>query len=70
MKVMKFGGGCLKDPSFLIRTAGLIEKESLPPVVVVSAVYGVTDLLMDALKSALVSESLVLPALDEIEKRH
>lgn len=49
MKVMKFGGGCLKDADGLNRVVNLIRAEKQPPCVVVSAVAGVTDLLLRGL---------------------
>jgi len=46
---MKFGGGCLKDADGLGRVVDLIRAEKQPPCVVVSAVAGVTDLLLRGL---------------------
>lgn len=52
MKVMKFGGGCLKNADGLNRIVNLIRSENNLPCVVVSAVAGVTDLLLRGLADA------------------
>jgi aspartate kinase len=52
MKVMKFGGGCLKDARSLLQAAKIVCAEIPPPAVVVSAVAGVTDLLMAGVAKA------------------
>ena len=52
MKVLKFGGGCLRDAAGFGRAAALAAAESPRPAVVVSAVGGVTDLLLSAVAAA------------------
>ncbi|NMD10182.1 MAG: aspartate kinase, partial [Acidobacteria bacterium] len=42
-KVMKFGGGCLRDADGFRRAAAVVRREPGPPAAVVSAVSGVTD---------------------------
>ena len=49
MKTMKFGGGCLKDADGLRRVVARIRAEDERPCVVVSALSGVTDLLLDGI---------------------
>jgi aspartate kinase len=56
-KVMKFGGGCLRDADGFKRAADIIRKEPVPPVVVVSAVSGVTDALESGLTRAVKNEA-------------
>jgi len=56
-KVMKFGGGCLRDADGFRRAADIILKESVPPVVVVSAVASVTDALDRGLARAVKNEA-------------
>ena len=60
-KVMKFGGGCLRDERSLVRAAAIVGAETPPPAVVVSAVSGVTDLLLTATSEAKKDE-LSIPA--------
>lgn len=51
MVVMKFGGTSVKDPDAIRRLAGIVSREqgiSGVPVVVVSAMSGITDQLLDA----------------------
>jgi aspartokinase len=51
MVVMKFGGTSVKDPDAITRLARIVVREqgiSGVPVVVVSAMSGVTDQLLDA----------------------
>jgi len=59
MKVMKFGGGCLRDADHFLKVAGIITTEKEKTAVVISAVYGITDLLIDAIQMAVKSEKYV-----------
>lgn len=55
MVVMKFGGTSVKDPAAILRLAGIVAAEQgrlRAPVVVVSAMSGVTDQLLDAVAAA------------------
>jgi aspartate kinase len=72
MKVLKFGGGCLRDAEGFRKAAALAAVESPSPAVVVSAVYGVTDLLINAVRAAVAlksSDSAFLPALRGLHAR-
>ncbi|MDI6887378.1 MAG: aspartate kinase [Candidatus Thermoplasmatota archaeon] len=51
MKVLKFGGACLKDAEMFIRTASVIEREKEEKAIVISAVENVTDMLREHLKN-------------------
>lgn len=70
MKVMKFGGGCLKDGKDFRRVADIISSEKEPPIIVVSAVYGVTDLIVEGLEMAKQSEKMVPPLLEAVADKH
>ncbi|MHA2117938.1 MAG: aspartate kinase [Candidatus Thorarchaeota archaeon] len=71
MKVMKFGGGCLRDPQGFTRVAEIVKSESSDPIVtVVSAVYGVTDLLTEASEAALTSETEIPQRVSDIRGIH
>jgi aspartate kinase len=70
MKVMKFGGGCLKDPDDFQKIGRILCRETEKTIVVVSAVYGVTDLICDAVNSALNSEYAIPSLLESIATKH
>jgi aspartokinase/homoserine dehydrogenase 1 len=72
VKVLKFGGGCLRDAAGFKRAAALAARETPRPAVVVSAVFGVTDLLISAVAAAAALKSSVsafMPALRELHVR-
>ncbi len=70
MKVMKFGGGCLKDLKSIAQAADIIVREKARPAVVVSAVSGVTDLLLETVHRAERSEREIRPGLDKTRSLH
>lgn len=59
MKVMKFGGGCFKSPEALAKVIGIIESQNPPIVVVVSALYGVTDMILNGIRAAKENDSSI-----------
>ncbi len=70
MKVMKFGGGCLKDSSNFETIGRILNQETEKTAVVVSAVYGVTDMICDAVNSALKSEQTIPTCIESIAAKH
>ena len=56
MKVMKFGGGCLKDAHWFLKIGGILQAEKEPSALVVSAVHGITDILIEGIILAKKSE--------------
>ena len=72
MRIMKFGGTSLKDAAAMTRVRDLIitARRRGPVAVVVSAVGGVTDQLLEAAELALGSFQRTLGILAEIEGRH
>ncbi len=70
MKVMKFGGGCLKEEKDFINISRIIKSEKNKIVIVVSAVYGITDLIMEAMKKALISEREIDRIVERIKEIH
>ena len=53
VKVMKFGGGCLRNPESFKTVASIVKNEKTKPVVLVaSAIYGVTDKLEESERKA------------------
>ena len=70
MKVMKFGGTSVGDPDSLQRVKKIIEKESGPVIVIVSALGGVTDRLLLTADFAMNGNPGYKPLLEEIILRH
>jgi len=69
-KVMKFGGGCLKDARSVGRAAAIVCSENPAPAVVVSAVSGVTDLLFAGINEAAKDEKAITGSVREIYDLH
>ncbi len=67
MKVMKFGGSCLQSPEGLLRMIDKLRHEPRPLVIVLSALKGVTDELIDLLSRA---EAGAAVAIDGLRARH
>jgi aspartate kinase len=70
--VMKFGGSSVGDADRIANVAGLVaERASARPLVVVSALAGVTDLLTRAVDAAGAGDlDRLEPVVAEIERRH
>lgn len=69
-KVVKFGGGCLRDADGFKRAAGIVLREPEPPAVVVSALAGATDTLDSGLKRAVRNEAGVGRTVAAFRARH
>ncbi len=52
VRVFKFGGSSLASASAITQVAAIVRKEAGPLVLVVSAMHGITDLLLRAMKDA------------------
>jgi aspartate kinase len=65
---MKFGGGCLKTADDFIRIADILRKEKKKTCVVLSAIYGITDLLEKGITEALVSEESISQTINDIRQ--
>lgn len=70
MKVMKFGGGCLKNAETLERVADIVARERRKPAVVVSALQGVTDQLIAGAAAARDDERAIPDRIAQIWNRH
>ncbi len=69
-KVIKLGGSCLKDGPSILKAARIIGEQKERTAVVVSAVQGVTDLLVEAYRTALDQEKDPASIVDRIRARH
>ena len=71
---MKFGGSSVADADRIRRVADIViaqaEKDDHPPVVVVSAMKGITDALILAAKDAEAGSGSYRDSLDQIKDRH
>jgi aspartokinase/homoserine dehydrogenase 1 len=70
MKVLKFGGSSVAGPEAISATYEIVARTPPPVRVVVSALGGVTDLLLEAISLAAGQQEAWRERLDEIEKRH
>ncbi|MFQ5721380.1 MAG: aspartate kinase [Candidatus Aminicenantales bacterium] len=70
MKVMKFGGGCLKNGEHLLKVAEIIKSEKDCAVVVVSALSGITDLLENGIQKSMKSSKKVTEIINTIGNLH
>ncbi|MEE9903868.1 MAG: bifunctional aspartate kinase/homoserine dehydrogenase I [Chlorobium sp.] len=73
MKIYKFGGSSLGSAARIRKVAGIIadaSAEDRPPVVVVSAIYRVTDLLLEAAAAASAGRENYRQILDDIRQMH
>lgn len=66
---MKFGGGCLRDGRSVAQACAIVSAQK-PAVVVVSAVSGVTELLLAAIDQAKRHERNIPPVLSALAARH
>lgn len=68
-KVLKFGGGCLRDSRSIAQACAIISAQK-QSVVVVSAISGVTERLLAAIEQAKRHERNIPPILDALASRH
>ena len=67
MKVMKFGGSCLKGAKDFKKVAEIIREEKRPKIVVVSAIHGTTALIDGHLKGRVTDEKSIPDLLEELK---
>lgn len=70
MKVLKFGGSSVASAQAIEKTYLVVSKIETPLIVVVSALGGITDQLIDALKLASNKDESYISSLKGIEARH
>ncbi|MBF0200384.1 MAG: aspartate kinase [Desulfamplus sp.] len=70
MKVIKIGGGCLKGESVVANILGLIAERGRGHIFVLSALYGITDKLMDGVWTSLKDEEQIPSIINEIRQEH
>lgn len=70
MRVLKFGGTSVGKPESLTNVKKIVESATEPVVVVVSALGGITDMLIGCARSAADADDSYLDKLAVIEDRH
>jgi bifunctional aspartokinase / homoserine dehydrogenase 1 len=70
MKVLKFGGTSVESASAIRKVRDIILQETTDIIVVVSALGGVTDMILKAARVAAAASEDYLPVLNEIKARH
>lgn len=70
MKVIKIGGGCLKDGPAANAIIDLIADRGRGDIFVVSAFYGVTDILLSGIDTALGSENGITSLISRLQALH
>ncbi len=70
MKVIKLGGGCLKDKQAVKHILGLVAEQGKGQIFVVSALNGITNKLISGLSRALKSEDEIPALMDEVKATH
>lgn len=70
MKVMKFGGTSVGSVESILRVKSIVEKQTEPVIVVVSALGGITDKLIRTSQMAVEGDALYQKSFDEIKQRH
>jgi len=69
-KIIKFGGSCLREPSSLRNIVSILKQEKERVALVVSAVSGITDLLIDAYHLSLSQDRNYQGIMAQIKNRH
>ena len=70
MKVLKFGGMSVANAKSVKKVIEIISKENSKSIVIVSALSGITDLLLDAINSSKKSKKSFINFLNKIEEKH
>ncbi len=70
MKVMKFGGTSVGSAESILSVKRIVERQTEPVIVVVSALGGITDKLIRTSQMAVEGDALYQMSFDEIKVRH
>ncbi len=70
MRVIKIGGGCLKDNKTIETILNLLAERGKGNLVVVSALNGITDFLIEGMQRALVDEANIADVMTHYQSRH
>jgi aspartate kinase len=70
VRVIKIGGGCLKDNKTIETILNLLAERGKGNLVVVSALNGITDFLIEGMQRALVDEANIADVMTHYQSRH
>ena len=70
MKVIKFGGTSVGSVESILRVKQIVERQTEPVIVVVSALGGITDKLLRTSQMAVSGDGLYQESFEEIKARH
>ena len=70
MKVIKIGGGCLTDSETIGHILKLVAQRGHGSIFVLSALNGITDILIDGMKGALAKEDNIPPLISHLRDKH
>ena len=70
MKVLKFGGTSVGSIESILSVKKIVESQSEPVIVVVSALGGITDQLIRTAQQALAGDVTYLASYAEMTRRH
>jgi aspartate kinase len=70
MKVIKVGGGCLKGPQTIARIVDLLALHGRGHVFVVSALNGITDVLIEGMTAAMQDEGSIPGLIGHLKNHH
>ncbi len=70
VRVLKFGGSSLREGEDFVHVAQLIQAREEPTVIVVSALNGFTDEILDTLPAVRESQGPVEPFVQDVRQRH
>ncbi len=70
MKVIKIGGGCLKGKKTIESILDLLARRVSGDIIVVSALHGITDMLIDGMADALADEEKIPSLMTRIRSKH
>ncbi|MFC1857389.1 aspartate kinase [Thermodesulfobacteriota bacterium] len=70
MKVIKIGGGCLNGKKTISHIVDLIAERGRGHILVVSALYGLTDFLIDGMTLALAKEENIPKIMSRLKAKH
>ena len=70
MKVLKFGGSSVADAGSIQKVVEIIRRVEMPAVIVLSAMHGVTDNLIDAGRMAERGEATFADCIENVRERH
>lgn len=70
MKVIKIGGGCLNGKNTIAGILDLVAERAKGDIIVVSALYGITDMLIQGMHTALESDEDIPQLVSRLKAKH